>query len=185
MPPARLDPDDVRQAFVSGSRQIGSHFVKIYQYSPDFPLPMFHDVLSCFLPAAKDKYVAVWLVKEEKRFVIKGECYYVIIKTSDRQVAFPQNCRQLEKTCLPSAHIDFSVYSGGISLNYLESFSRGRGDGGRMITALYNLAQRLRLKKICFYVKMSNMPAKGFYFYTDFGAPQDDSGCFWKVNVEL
>lgn len=57
------------------------------------------------------------------------------------------------------------------------------GCGGRMLLAAYNTAKDLDLKNIDFYVETNNTNAKQFYFYMDFGAPQDHIWHWWKVDV--
>ena len=143
-----------------GSLSIGTSTLTFLNKSKYVEAHIIHAVLLHFVPIFENENIDVSIRDKENipYFSIKA---FKIESVSDKKHFL------WDPGKYPLASLEFYVFSNRIHLDRLRS--RCRGFGGKMITALYNIAKDLRFCKISFELEPTNKNAYRFYYHMDYG----------------
>jgi len=158
--------------------RIGTSTVKFLNESRNVEAHIIPTVISHLVPIFENKNIDV-LIKDIEGYppIFSIHAYGVGSMSDEERFSW-----DLGK--YPSASLNFCVSSSDkrIHLNVLVSLYSGFG--GKMITALYNIAKDLRFRKISFEANPKNKAACRFYFHMDFGRPVEEVLNQWEVDVK-
>jgi len=162
------------ELFREGSFSIGTSTVKFLNKSRYVEARIIPVVLSHVVPIF-EKNIDVLIKDVEQNIPYFSIKAFKIAGISDKK-HFLWNPDKYPLACL-----EFNVFSNRIHLNTLGSPCQGFG--GKMITALYNIAKDMGFCKITFDLNIRNKNAYQFYFHMDYGRYVKETDR-WEVDVE-
>jgi len=146
--------------FINKSRYVEAHIIPA--------------VISHFVPIFENKNIQVSIRDVERNIPYFSIKAFKIASISDKRHFL------WDPGKFPLASLEFYVFSNRIHLNTLGS--PYNGFGGKMITALYNIAKDIGFCKITFDLNPKNKNAYQFYFHMDFGRFVEEMDR-WEVDV--
>jgi len=159
------------------SFKIGTSTVRFLNESGNVEAHVIPTVISHLVPIFENKDIDV-LIKDIDKYppIFSIHAYEVGSMSDEKHFS-------LDPDKYPLASLNFCV-SGSDKRIYLNVIvSQCHGFGGKMVTALYNIAKDLRFRKISFEANPKNQAACRFYFHMDFGRPVKKILNQWEVDV--
>jgi len=160
----------------------GNHF-QIIRMEKHIAAELISLAISHLGSAFKDRTIGLYFSRSRNNF------YYVIVKVAPSGIKFSSSLYGPASTLIPRffnpglLNLEFSISSNNVGLDHIAVKSRGQGQGGKALAALYNIARELGISFITYFVQEQNVAAKRFYFHLDFGAPTNPRCTEWEVKV--